>query len=171
MARSYVLMSCDVGSENEVISLLKNIEEVKAVHGIFGLYDLIAQMEADTEERINNLVTNTIRKIPKINSTVTLTRSESEDLFKSYEKSDEKIFNHNSVQAYIVMYCDRGEEYTTLKNLSHIPEIREADVVFGYYDIVCKIETSNEKILNQIITKTIRTLPHVKTSMTLNVIN
>ena len=49
-------------------------------------------------------------------------------------------------------------------------EVKEADVVFGFYDIICKIETSNEEILQDIITRAIRELPDIKTSMTLNII-
>jgi DNA-binding Lrp family transcriptional regulator len=70
-----------------------------------------------------------------------------------------------------VIHCDKGEEYQTLRNLSHISEVKEVDVVFGYYDVICKIETSNNKTMEHIITKAIRKLPHIKTSMTLNVIN
>ena len=62
-------------------------------------------------------------------------------------------------------------EYPTLKNLSHIPEVKEADVVFGFYDVICKIEAPDDKTLENIITKAIRSLPHIKSSMTLNVIN
>ncbi len=57
-----------------------------------------------------------------------------------------------------------------MKNLSHISEVKEADVVFGYYDVICKVEAPEYKILENVITKAIRTLPHVRTSMTLNVI-
>lgn len=44
------------------------------------------------------------------------------------------------------------------------------DGVFGFCDIICKVETSEYKILENIITKAIRKLPHVRTTMTLNVI-
>lgn len=44
------------------------------------------------------------------------------------------------------------------------------DGVFGFCDIICKVETSEYKILENIITKAIRKLPHVRT-MTLNVID
>jgi len=71
----------------------------------------------------------------------------------------------------VVIHCDKGEEYPTLKNLSHIPEVKEADVVFGFYDVICKVEASDNKILENVITKAVRALPYVKTSMTLNVIN
>lgn len=80
------------------------------------------------------------------------------------------MLGKNNVKAYVVIHSDKGEEYNVLKNLSHIPEVKEADVVFGYYDIICKIETSDHKILENIITKGIRKLPHIRTTMTLNVI-
>jgi len=80
------------------------------------------------------------------------------------------MLGKNNIQAYVVIHSDKGEEYNVLKNLSHIPEVKEADVVFGYYDIICKIETSEYKTLENIITKAIRKLPHVRTTMTLNVI-
>lgn len=170
MAKAYVMMSCEAGSESEVIASLKNIEGVKEAHGTLGLYDIIAQIEAETEESMQKIITGIIRKMPKIHATMTLTRSESEELFESSEKLIGMMLGQNKAQAYVVMYCDNGEEYPTLKNLSHIPEVKEADVVFGYYDVICKVEAPDEKTLDRIITKAIRTMPHIKSSMTLNVI-
>lgn len=171
MVKAYVMMCCDAGSEIDVISSLKKIKGVKEVHGTLGLYDLIAQIESDTEEKIKEVVTNAIRKMKNIHSTVTLTRSESGELFDTSNKLVGAMLGQNLARAYVVLYCDKGEEYPTLKNLSHIPEVKEADVVFGYYDVICKVEASDEKTLDNIITKAIRRLPNIKTSMTLNVIN
>lgn len=163
-------MNCNLGSEKSVISSLKEISEVKEAHGTLGLYDIIAKIESDSEEKIKEVVTNGIRKMPKIHSTITLTRSESEKLFQTSEKAENSILEKNTSKAYVVIHCDNGEEYNLLKNLSHIPEVKEADVVFGYYDVICKVEASQYKVIENVITKTIRTLPHVRTSMTLNVI-
>jgi DNA-binding Lrp family transcriptional regulator len=80
------------------------------------------------------------------------------------------MLGKNKAQAFVVIHTDKGEEYNVLKNLSHISEVKEADVVFGHYDVICKIETSEYKILEKIITRAIRKLPHVRTTMTLNVI-
>lgn len=171
MAKSYVLMNCELGYEKNVILSLKKIDGLREVHGTLGLYDIVAQIEADSEEKIREIVTKAIRKMPKIHSTMTLTRSESGDLFQPSEKLITSMLGQNTAQAYVVIHCDRGEEYNVLKNLSHIPEVKEADVVFGYYDVICKIETSDNKTLGNIITKAIRTLPYIRTSMTLNVIS
>ena len=163
-------MNCDLGSEKNVITSLKEIEDVKEAHGTLGLYDIIAKIESDSEEEIRNIVTNHIRKMPKIHSTMTLTRSESEKLFQPSEKLISAMLGQNKTQAYVVIHSDKGEEYNILKNLSHIPEVKEADVVFGFYDVICRIEASQYSILENVITKAIRTLPHIRTSMTLNVI-
>ena len=171
MPRSYVLMNCNLGSEKDVIASLKKIDGVKEARGTLGLYDIVVQIESDSEEKIREIVTDVIRKMPKIRSTVTLTRSESGELFQSSEKLIGAMLGQNQVQAYVVIHCDKGKEYPTLKNLSHIPEVKEADVVFGFYDVICKIETTDNKTLENIITKAIRALLHIKSSMTLYVIN
>jgi len=171
MVKAYVMMNCDLGSEKEVITSLKKLDGIKEAHGTLGLYDIIVQIESDTEEKIQDIVTTVIRKMPKIHSTVTLTRSESGELFQTSEKLIGMMLGQNNSQAYVVIHCDKGEEYPTLKNLSHIPEVKEADVIFGFYDVICKIETSDNKTLENVITKAIRVLPHIKSSMTLNVIN
>jgi len=170
MAKSYVLINCELGSEKETISSLKGLDHVKEVHGTLGLYDVIAKLEADSEESIKKIVTTTIRKLPKIKSTITLIRAEGEELFKASEKLVGAMLGQNIAQAYVVIHCDKGEEYNVLKNLSQIPDVKEADVIFGYYDVICKVETSDYDTLEKIVTKKIRYLPHVRTTMTLNVI-
>ncbi|MFQ5497474.1 MAG: Lrp/AsnC ligand binding domain-containing protein [Nitrosopumilus sp.] len=171
MAKSYVLMNCNLGAEKEVITSLKKIDGVKEVHGTLGLYDIIAQIELDTEDKIRQVVTETIRKMPKIHSTMTLTRSESGELFQAPEKLIGVMLGQNLAQAYVVIHSEKGEEYPTLKNLSHIPEVKEADVVFGFYDVICKVEAPDHNTLENILTKAIRKLPKIISSMTLNVVN
>ena len=170
MAKAYVLIHCDLGSEKDVIALLKKIDGVTEAHGILGLYDIVVQIESDSEEKIQEIVTGIIRKMPKIRSTMTLTRSESKELFQASEKIIGAMLGQNFAQAYVVIHCDIGEEYSTLKNISHIPEVKEADVVFGFYDVICKIEASDDKTLENVTTKAIRSIPHVSTTMTLNII-
>ena len=164
-------MNCDLGSEKNVISALNAVDGVTESHGTFGLYDILAKVESDDDIGIQNIVTGTIRKMPEIHSTMTLTRSECEDLFQPADKLVNAMLGKNSSQAYVIIHTEKGEEYAVLKNLSSIPEIKEADVVFGFYDVLCKIESSDNLSLETVITKAIRSLPHIKTSMTLNVIS
>ena len=170
MVTAYVLMNCAIGSERNILSSLNAIGGVTESHGTLGLYDIVAKVESDSEKGIQDMVTGTIRKMPEIHSTMTLTRSESGELFQPSEKLVSAMLGRNSAQAYVVIHTEKGEEYNVLRNLSHIPEVKEADVVFGFYDILCKIEASEYQTLEKVITKAIRALPHILTSMTLNVI-
>jgi DNA-binding Lrp family transcriptional regulator len=47
MPAAYVLINCELGAEEEVVSKLKALETVKEVHGTFGAYDILAKVEAD----------------------------------------------------------------------------------------------------------------------------
>jgi DNA-binding Lrp family transcriptional regulator len=69
---AYVLINCDLGSEETVILELKSIEGVTEVHGIFGAYDILAKVESNQTETLREIITWKIRKISKIRSTLTL---------------------------------------------------------------------------------------------------
>jgi DNA-binding Lrp family transcriptional regulator len=170
MSKAYIMMNCKLGEEKEVIQELKKIVGIKEAHGTFGLYDIVAQIECTTDEKIQEIVTQKIQKISKIQTSTTLTSSESGELFQISEKLVGAMLGKNSSQAYVVFHCEKGQEYTILKNICKIPEVKEADVVFGYYDVICRIESSCEEVLQDVITRTIRGLPNLKTSMTLNII-
>jgi DNA-binding Lrp family transcriptional regulator len=102
---------------------------------------------------------------------MTLTSSESGELFQISEKLVGAMLGKNSSKAYVVFHCEKGQEYPILKNLCKIPEVKEADVVFGYYDVICRMESSSGEVLQDVITRAIRAIPNLKTSMTLNIIN
>ena len=72
MAEAYILINCEIGSEEEVITALKNIDSIKAVHGTFGAYDILAKIESPQVEDLRETITWKIRKIDKIRSTLTL---------------------------------------------------------------------------------------------------
>lgn len=61
-----------MGSEEEVIKKLKQIENVKEVHGVFGVYDIVVKIEAPNNDVLQNVITNKIRKMEKISSTLTM---------------------------------------------------------------------------------------------------
>jgi len=72
MAKAYVLINCDLGSEDDMIRDIKKLEYVKDVTGTFGAYDIVARIEADTQEQLREAITWKIRKKQKIRSTLTL---------------------------------------------------------------------------------------------------
>ena len=72
MATAYVLINCELGSEEAIIGQLKSIDGVKEVHGTFGAYDILAKIESPSVEALREVITWKIRKIEKIRSTLTL---------------------------------------------------------------------------------------------------
>ncbi len=72
MATAYVLINCDLGFDTEIIDEIKQLEEVKEVHGIFGAYDIIVKLESDNVENLRDVITWKIRKLNRVRSTLTL---------------------------------------------------------------------------------------------------
>ena len=72
MAKAYVLINCDLGSEDKIISDLRKLEHIKDAVGTFGAYDMVAKVEAETSEQLRETVTWKIRKMDKVRSTLTL---------------------------------------------------------------------------------------------------
>lgn len=72
MPDAYVLINCDLGSEESVIDELKHVDTVKEVHGTFGAYDIIAKVSSDKTESLRESITWQIRKINNVRSTLTL---------------------------------------------------------------------------------------------------
>lgn len=71
MAEAYVLINCDLGSEDSVIKQLKKVSGVAEVKGVFGVYDVIARVRAETESDIKKVVSN-VRTTDGIKSSLTM---------------------------------------------------------------------------------------------------
>ena len=72
MAMAFVLINCELGVEEFVISELKEIETVREVRGVLGAYDILVKLEAGSLDEISKTVTLKIRKLDKIRFTMTL---------------------------------------------------------------------------------------------------
>ncbi|MEW6043877.1 MAG: Lrp/AsnC ligand binding domain-containing protein [Thermoproteota archaeon] len=72
--------------------------------------------------------------------------------------------------AYVIIHCEPTETYYVIRNLKYIPEVKAADDVFGYYEVVCKVEANTQKDLEKVITSKIRKIKHIISTMTLSVI-
>src|SRR5487761_1541218 len=67
-----VISNADVGKETEVYHAIKQISEVIEVHTSYGTYDIIAIVNADTNEKLKGIITSRIRSIPSIRSTLSM---------------------------------------------------------------------------------------------------
>jgi len=81
LPKAYILLSCESGSDNYIISNLKTIETVREAYGTFGTFDVIAKLESDSEDKLKEIITKKIRKVPKIRATLTLMAYEKKHSF------------------------------------------------------------------------------------------
>ena len=72
MAIAFVLINTETGSEQEVLDELKKIDAVKESYLVFGVYDIVAKIGADTMDKLKEIVTWTIRRVDKVGSTLTM---------------------------------------------------------------------------------------------------
>lgn len=72
METAYILIQCDLGAEIDIIKSLEKVPDVKEVRGTYGIYDIFCKIQTDTKEKLDEIITTTVRKIPKIRSTITL---------------------------------------------------------------------------------------------------
>ncbi len=73
-------------------------------------------------------------------------------------------------KAYVAIHCQTGKENQVIRGLTEIKGVSEVTGVLGLYDVIIKIEADDSMKLEQIITKKIRTVPNVLTTMTLIVV-
>jgi DNA-binding Lrp family transcriptional regulator len=72
MAMAYVLVNTELGSESSVETDLHNIDGVKEVYSVYGVYDLVVKLETESMKELKNIITNKIRKIKNVRSSLTL---------------------------------------------------------------------------------------------------
>ncbi len=72
MEKSYILLSCEIGTEHDLANQLNEINEIKNVMITYGEYDIVAEVETEDAEKMDNLLTSKIRKLEKIRTTITL---------------------------------------------------------------------------------------------------
>lgn len=73
---AYVLLNSDLGSDESIIEDIKRIlatEELDyEVQGVYGVYDIVLKLSSKDAEKLRSVITNKVRKIGKIQSTLTM---------------------------------------------------------------------------------------------------
>ena len=73
MPIAYVLVNAELGAENELLTSLKAIEHVKYVYVLYGAYDLVVKVDAPDNETLKRTISNDIRQLKNVRSTLTMT--------------------------------------------------------------------------------------------------
>ncbi|HEU4605574.1 MAG TPA: Lrp/AsnC ligand binding domain-containing protein [Nitrososphaera sp.] len=72
MPKAFVLMNAELGSEDTLVNDLRKLDSVKEVYQVYGVYDIVAQVEADTMEKVKETITWKLRKLNGVKSTLTM---------------------------------------------------------------------------------------------------
>ena len=77
MPTAYVLINSDLGTDERTIvkikEILQNENDVKFItRGVYGVYDIILKISSGNTDILRNIITNKIRKIKNIQSTLTM---------------------------------------------------------------------------------------------------
>ena len=67
-----VLINTEIGAEEDVVAVLKNIEEVTEAYLAYGVYDIVAKIEAPDMETIKRVISEKIRALQAIKTTTTM---------------------------------------------------------------------------------------------------
>ena len=71
MSKAFVFLNCDVGTEKGIIMQMKKIFGVSQASGVSGIYDIVAEVESDSEKGIAGVVMK-FRSIANIRSCLTM---------------------------------------------------------------------------------------------------
>lgn len=72
MEIGFVLLNCDLGAEEYLLDEIKHIPEVSNAYLTFGAYDIIVEIKAQDAEEFDKIVSNKIRRLSRVMSTMTL---------------------------------------------------------------------------------------------------
>ena len=75
MPSAYVLLNTEIGSERDVLQAVKGVEGVQEAFTLWGVYDIIARVKADSSEKLTHIVNNKLQ-LKKVHSKLTVVVTE-----------------------------------------------------------------------------------------------
>jgi DNA-binding Lrp family transcriptional regulator len=72
MPMAYVLITTEAGAVKSVLKSLKKIDAVEETYMVYGVYDIIATVSAETMDKLQKIVTRDLRSLDRVKSTQTM---------------------------------------------------------------------------------------------------
>ncbi len=72
MPIAFILINAELSKEDMVLALVRALPEVKEAYLVYGVYDIIIKVEAETAQAIKDAVFSKIRRIDNVRSTKTM---------------------------------------------------------------------------------------------------
>jgi len=77
LSTSYILINSDLGTDEAIIGKIKEILDGEKniqyeIQGVYGVYDIVLKLTSENADTLRSTITNRIRKIISIQSTLTM---------------------------------------------------------------------------------------------------
>ncbi|GAG74644.1 unnamed protein product [marine sediment metagenome] len=69
---AYILINMDIGKGSVLTEALKEIPEIKELYNVYGIYDYVVRVEAETIDQLKYIIAKKIRPLNHIKSTLTM---------------------------------------------------------------------------------------------------
>ena len=74
---AFVLINSELGSDTSIIKEVKEMLDSDSsikyeIQGVYGIYDIVIKITTDETHTVRNIITNQIRKISMVQSTLTM---------------------------------------------------------------------------------------------------
>lgn len=73
MPIAFVMINVELGAETDLLGQLKSMESIKYVYVLYGAYDLVVKVEAPDNETLKRTISDNIRQLKNVRSTLTMT--------------------------------------------------------------------------------------------------
>ena len=77
MPRAYILINTDPDVEEEFIQEVRQIKGVVSSASVYGIYDFVIVVEAETMEIVKGIITSKIRRLRNVKANITLVEVDS----------------------------------------------------------------------------------------------
>jgi len=72
MPVAFVLINTEIGTLEEVLAAIRKINGVEEAYSVYGVYDIIAKIKAESMDKLKEIVTWHIRRLNRVRSTLTM---------------------------------------------------------------------------------------------------
>jgi len=72
MPMAYVLINTEPKHMESVVATLEQLDSVVEIFPVYGVYDVVAKIQAETMEKLKDIVTWKVRSLDEVRSTITM---------------------------------------------------------------------------------------------------
>ena len=72
MPMAYVLINTEPKNMESVVATLEKLDSVVEIFPVYGVYDIVAKIQAETMEKLKDIVTWKVRSLDDVRSTITM---------------------------------------------------------------------------------------------------